>query len=533
MNSIDRRNFLAALAGGSAAFIVRNDAAWSQQSRRADHFARGTDVAVTSTSREATEAALLALNEGGNAADAYMSAAITQTVSEIGLTSIGGAFGIRFFDAKTKNTTGVIGRLGPAKAESYDFERESPVTQTGRAMPVPGFIGGLHAAHQKYGRLEWKKLFAPAIQHAEEGFLVNPKIIEGAKRRGVRHPAGKNIWARDGQMLQPGQPLRQPEAAVVLKAVASGGPEAFYEGEFARHYVKQAQGDGGKLTLDDLKGWKQLVSERAAEAVGNYRGHQVMGGDLVVYALHLNEALDLKASGNAATSAESVFKQIRIMEEVFLSTNDHAKKNDGRFTDPDYARRRADFVLNSKPRPLTIDAIFNTCFLVVRDKDGNVAWGTHSINTPTAFGAGIVVDGIYAAHAMNRGHVRGGGGSAAGISTSYALFKDGDPRLVVGSPGFGFVHGPYQYGTGIMEWDLPPTSAMNLPRFSLPNHEGVTVFEGHYDQSVFEMLDERKIKYSRSRPTTSTGLVGALSIDIDGKLLVVQDGRRIGFARAS
>lgn len=82
--------------------------------------------------------------------------------------------------------------------------------------------------------------------------------------------------------------------------------------------------------------------------------------------------------------------------------------------------------LGSAPmRKLTFDAIFNTCFLVVRDRDGNIAWGTHSINTPTAFGAGILVDGVYAAHAMNREHVRGSGGSAPGVSTSLALFKDG------------------------------------------------------------------------------------------------------------
>ena len=242
MNPTHRRDFIATLAGGAVASIGMNPLAWAQRSQRTDHFASGSSVAVTSTSREATDAALRVLKEGGNAADAYMTAAITQTVSEIGLTSIGGAFGIRFFDEKTRKTTGVTGRLGSAKDEPYDFERESPVTQTGRAMPVPGFIGGLHAAHQKYGKLPWASLFAPAIQHAEDGFLVNPKIIEGAKRRGVRHPEGKKIWARDGRMLRTGQPLRQPDAAAVLRAVAKGGPEAFYEGEFATRYVRSSRG---------------------------------------------------------------------------------------------------------------------------------------------------------------------------------------------------------------------------------------------------------------------------------------------------
>ena len=175
---------------------------------------------------------------------------------------------------------------------------------------------------------------------------------------------------------------------------------------------------------------------------------------------------------------------------------------------------------------------FNTCFLVVRDGAGNCAWGTHSINTPTAFGAGILVDGVYASHAISKNHVHGSGGTAPGISTSYALFREGKPRLIAGSPGFGFVHGPYQYGTGIVEWNLAPTAAMNLPRFGLPRQDGKAAFESHYDKAVFEMLDRRRVAYTKSRPSPSTGLVGALVIDEDRKLHVVQDGRREGWAQA-
>ena len=168
----------------------------------------------------------------------------------------------------------------------------------------------------------------------------------------------------------------------------------------------------------------------------------------------------------------------------------------------------------------------------MRDSDGNCAWGTHSINTPTAFGAGILVDGVYASHAISREHVHGTGASAPGITTSFALFKDGKPRLIAGSPGFGFVHGPYQYGTGIMEWDLSAAAAMNLPRFALPHRDGTTLFESHYDQSVFEMLERRGIAHTAGRPSSSTGIVGALVIDEDETLHVVQDGRRSGWARA-
>ncbi len=253
------------------------------------------------------------------------------------------------------------------------------------------------------------------------------------------------------------------------------------------------------------------VEKRTLE--GNYRGYQIAAAGLITYALHLNEALDLRSSGPARTNPESLFRQYRIMEEVFLSSPGYSKKTHEQFVSPEFAHARADAVLKSPLRKLTFDAIFNTCFLIVRDQAGNVAWGTHSINTPTAFGAGIIVDGVYAAHAMNREHVRGAGGSAPGVSTSLALFKKGKPYLIAGSPGFGFVHGPWQYCTAIVEWGLSPTESMNQPRFGLPRQDGDFYFERHYDDRVFEMLKEKKIPFFQGRPSPFTGLVGGADVE--------------------
>ena len=239
-----------------------------------------------------------------------------------------------------------------------------------------------------------------------------------------------------GATLRAGETLVQEQLGKTLERVAADGPESFYTGEFAKKYVRRVA--------------KQPL-------VGKCRGYQIAAAGLIAYALRLNEALDLKAGGPARTNPESLFRQYRIMEEVFLSSPKYSKETHEQFVSPDFARKRADAVLKSPLRKLTFDAIFNTCFLIVRDRAGNVAWGTHSINTPTAFGAGIVVDGVYAAHAMNREHVRGSGGSAPGVSTSLALFKDGKPHLVAGSPGFGFVHGRGSTRWGSWSGDcLPP-----------------------------------------------------------------------------
>lgn len=534
--SVTRRQWMKHVTA-IAAISVTPEMLFSQNRQRfskpKDHFATGKKNAVTATSKEASKSALWALSQGGNAADAYMTATLTQTVVEHGLTSIGGGFSMKYFDAATGEIHSALGRLGPAQAEKYDFDRKSPVTQTGRAMPVPGFLSGVHIAHKKFGKLKWNQLFEPAIKYANEGFPAGPLLVRAAKAKAAKYAEGKAVWLKQGQFLRAGETLVQKNLGKTLQQVSANGPEYFYTGEFAKNYVRRANSDNGRITMKDMADWRELSKIRKDRLEGNYRGYQISAAGLNIYALHLNEALNLKLSGPARTNPESLFRQFRIMEEVFLSSRKYSKETHKQFVSPEYARKRADAVLKSPLRKLTFDAIFNTCFLVVRDQKGNVAWGTHSINTPTAFGAGIMVDGVYAAHAMNREHVRGSGGSASGISTSVALFKDGKPHLIAGSPGFGFVHGPWQYCAGVIEWGLSPIEAMNQPRFGLPRQDGNFYFESHYDDKVFTMLKERKIPFFKGRPSPFTGLVGALSIDADQTLHVVQDGRVDGYALAN
>ncbi|MHC4780813.1 MAG: gamma-glutamyltransferase, partial [Planctomycetota bacterium] len=495
-------------------------------------YAVGTKFAATSTSRQATEAALWALEQGGNAADAYLTAALTQTVAEPGLTTLGGALSLTFFNAASGKTEYVVGRLGPAEAEPYDFERFDKVSLTGKAMAVPGFLAGCWKAHEKFGSLPWSKLFEPAIRHAVEGIAVQESILRSARRQGSRLPEGKALWTKNGNFLQPGERFVQTALGRTLKESAENGPEAFYEGDFGRDFVKRCKRDGGRMTLKDLQRWRDLVRTRTCELEGSYRGHTICapGAGLLTYALHLNEAVDLRSTGSAHKSPHSLFRQVRIMEDLFHSKKDYSKETHSRFVSPQYARDRVPFVLHGPLRDVRIDDLFHTCFLVIRDARGNCAWGTHSINTPQAFGAGIVVRGVYAAYAMNRAHVKGGGATASGISTCFALYRDNKPRLIVGSPGFGFVHGPYQWCSYLMEWGLSPWQATWSPRFGLPASLGSNRgrFESYYKPAIFDLLRSREISHERIRPSPATGLVGALWIDEKDLLHITQDPRRKG-----
>src|SRR5437773_2757283 len=46
----------------------------------------------------------------------------------------------------------------------------------GGSVGVPGVLRMLELAHQKHGRLPWAELFQPAIQAAEQGFPLSPRL---------------------------------------------------------------------------------------------------------------------------------------------------------------------------------------------------------------------------------------------------------------------------------------------------------------------------------------------------------------------
>src|ERR687888_442802 len=46
----------------------------------------------------------------------------------------------------------------------------------GRSVGVPGVLRMLELAHARHGRLPWAELFRPAIELAERGFPLSPRL---------------------------------------------------------------------------------------------------------------------------------------------------------------------------------------------------------------------------------------------------------------------------------------------------------------------------------------------------------------------
>ncbi|NVM46319.1 MAG: gamma-glutamyltransferase, partial [Candidatus Lokiarchaeota archaeon] len=130
---------------------------------------------IVSTSQPlACQAGLSMLRKGGNAIDAAIATAITLTVVEPVNNGIGSdAFAI-VFDGKK-----IVGINASGKSPSgWTVEHFSKY----KAMPllgwdsvtIPGAVSAWVALSKRYGQLNFKELFEPAIHYAEKGFLVSP-----------------------------------------------------------------------------------------------------------------------------------------------------------------------------------------------------------------------------------------------------------------------------------------------------------------------------------------------------------------------
>ena len=132
------------------------------------------------------------LKQGGNAIDAAVATTLAISVVEPFAAGIGGG-GFMLL------------KMGDKEVESLDFRDRAPqkasrnmyLDAQGKVRPkasleghlaagVPGTIAGLAAAHQKYGKLPWGKVVAPAIRLARDGFEVSEIYTEQAKSKQKR-----------------------------------------------------------------------------------------------------------------------------------------------------------------------------------------------------------------------------------------------------------------------------------------------------------------------------------------------------------
>jgi gamma-glutamyltranspeptidase/glutathione hydrolase len=145
---------------------------------------------IIATSEElASQAGAKILKNGGNAIDVAIASQMVLNVVEPQSSGIGGGLFLLYHHHKTNENIYFNGReTSPNKSFDKMF-----LNNQGKARPLhsalgglsvgtPGTLSALYLAHQKYGKLPWKKLFSPAIKLAQNGYPLTDKTVANLQK---------------------------------------------------------------------------------------------------------------------------------------------------------------------------------------------------------------------------------------------------------------------------------------------------------------------------------------------------------------
>lgn len=474
-------------------------------------------VIIGTTGPLAVDAGFEILRRGGSAADAALATALFQAVECGGCyVSHAGILSLVYYEADTGQVHYLNACFNVPREED---PRSIPArgTPSGRTALVPGFMAGVEAAHERFGKLPREEIFAPAIAAAEDGIPVSPLLARFiAARQTVlsRLPETKRIFTdEDGRFYVEGDLFRQPEMALTLREVARQGASYMYTGQWAEDFVAAVQREGGKITADDMKAYR-VIWETPLRT--SWRGHEVcapgfssLGGVTMIEAIHLIEAVNLAERGGSAMSPETVFWLMQISHCQILS-----------FLPPEMLQRYDGLELTPQSRvePKTaaeiVERIENGTWpfavrprqenerpptshsdgIVVVDQWGNMAALTHTINTSLWGDTGLFVGGISISDAAADQQdlmQRAGVGNRLPDPMCPIIVLAGNKPVLGGSAiGGGLHQKSLQILARVIEFGVDPQQAVEMPAFMLPDYTVTPqipqVERDHFDAEVLD-----------------------------------------------
>ena len=431
---------------------------------------------VVSSQHLASEVGATILRQGGNAIDAAVAVGYALAVTHPCCGNLGGGGFMLIHFADGKNTFINFREKAPLAASADMFLDAAGKVVGSRsldgylAVGVPGTVMGLETARQKYGTLPRATLIAPAIKLAEEGFVLSRgdvDVLADGTKAFRDQPNVAAVFLNHGRPFAPGDRLTQKELAATLRAVSSGGIDAFYHGALPAAVSAASRAHGGLLTPEDFAAF---TATESAPISCSYRGYTVVsapppssGGITLCEMLQVLEGYPLKAMGFHSSGAVHVMTEA--MRHAYRDRNTYlgdpafVDNPTSRLLSAQYTQAIRAQIKPDRATPSTAlqglagaEEHATTTHYSVVDRTGNAVSVTYTIND--SFGAKVIAGntGFFLNDEMDDftakpgvpnvfGLVQGKANAVApgkrplSSMTPTLVFKDGQPVFVVGTPG--------------------------------------------------------------------------------------------------
>ncbi|MBD9614658.1 gamma-glutamyltransferase [Pseudomonas sp. PDM02] len=542
----------------------------------------------------AAEAGRAMLRQGGSAIDAAIAMQAVLTLVEPQSSGIGGGALIVLWDGKAVRTYDGRETAPAGATEKLFLQADGkpmPFTQAqigGRSVGTPGVLRALELAHQKHGRLPWAQLFEPAIKLAEQGFAISPRLHQliASDSSMQRSPDMMAYFLNaDGSPKAVGTSLKNPALAAVFKRIAKEGPDALYKGPIAQEIVAKVQGHAnpGTLSLNDLNGY---TAKERAPLCTDYKRWQVCGmpppssgGIAVAQILGTLQALEARdpryalaplkpVKSTQPAGIEPAPEAVHLISEAerlayadraqYVADSDFVPVPVKGLVDPTYLASRAALIGDrsmgtAKPgTPPGIEVAYapdrsplriSTSQVVAVDDLGGAVSMTTTVES--AFGSHLMVQGFLLNNQMTdfsfipeengqkvANRVEPGKRPRSSMAPSLIFDRQsGEFLATIGSPGGSQIIEYVAKSTlGLLDWNLDPQTAINLPNFGSRN--GPTELErGQFSAELIQALKDKGHNVSEIDMTSGTQAIVRVR-DAQGKASLAggADPRREGEA---
>jgi len=527
--------------------------------QRSDFFGPGRptifarDAAIATSHPLSSAAGLEVLQAGGNAMDAAIAAVATQCVVEHAMTGIGGDCFV-LYAPKGQPTVALNGSGRAPMAATVEALKAAGLTDviprtSPHAVTVPGAVSGWMKLHADFCSMPLDRLFARAIDYAENGYPVGQRVAFDSADEAALLAQDKDasaLFLPNGEPLKAGERHAQPLLGQRLRDIAAKGAAAFYEGETAASIVRHLNGLGGLHTVEDFAAMKDAAFYTTPISI-DYRGYTV-------------EECPPNGQGLAALMILNILNEFDLGEGMSLADRVHLHAEAGKLAyhnrdallaDPAHmavpveellsratARKLAARIDMARALPPSLwdePEHKDTVYICVVDRDGNMVSFINSIfhgygSTRMDPATGVLLHSRGSSFRLIEGHPNAIGPGKRPMHTIIPglLRKDGEAVGV-----FGVMGGQYQASgqaallSDLLDRGLDLQQAVEAPRSFA--YDGVLELETTYPAGVAEDLAARGHNVQPAREPIGGAQI-ILRDPASGFLMAGSDPRKDGCA---